>query len=155
MAWIATLGPSRHVLADLYPSRLDIQRMDLEAIPFEEASFDFVIANHVLEHVVRLDRATSEIARVLVPGGHAILQAPWCQGIDKTIEDHGVRSEEARLQLYGQADHVRLFGRDIYERIAASGLQALPITHAAALGDVDPDKFGVNPQEDLMLFLRS
>lgn len=154
MAWIATLGPSLHVLADLYPSREEIRRMDLESIPFEDASFDFVIANHVLEHVDRLDRATAEIARVLVPGGHAILQAPWCRGLYETLQDPAVQSAEARLQLYGQADHVRLFGRDVYERIAATGLEARPVSHETALPDVDPDTYGVNPQEDLMLFVR-
>jgi SAM-dependent methyltransferase len=154
MAWIATLGPSRHVLADLFPSRPDIQRVDLEAIPFEEASFDFVIANHVLEHVSDLDRATSEIARVLVPGGIAILQAPWCSGLGSTLQDPSVQSEDARLHLYGQADHVRLFGRDVYARIGATGLQAMPLSHADVLADVDPDRYGVNPQEDLMRFVR-
>lgn len=152
--WIATFSPSRHVLADLHPSDSRIQRMDLEDIPFEDASFDFVIANHVLEHVDRLDRATGEIARVLVQGGRAILQAPWCKGLQNTLQDPAVQSPEARLQLYGQADHVRLFGRDVYERIAVGGLKAEPIAHAAVLGDVDPDMYGVNPQEDLMLFVR-
>ena len=42
---------------------------DAQAIPFAGASFDGVIANHMLYHVPDLDRALSEIRRVLRPGG--------------------------------------------------------------------------------------
>ncbi|UGB38983.1 class I SAM-dependent methyltransferase [Frateuria soli] len=155
MAWIATMQPALHVLADLYPARQGIQRINLEAIPFKNGTFDVVIANHVLEHVGDLDSATSEIARVLAPGGIAILQTPWCRGLAATLDDPGVQSSDARLQLYGQEDHVRLFGRDVYARIGKSGLNALPMSHAAVLSGIDPDLYGVNPEEDLMLFARA
>lgn len=155
MAWIATMQPALHVLADLCPTRPEIQRVNLEAIPFGGGAFDVVIANHVLEHVGDLGRATGEIARVLAPGGIAILQTPWCRGLSATLDDPGVRSPEARLQLYGQEDHVRLFGRDIYTRIGTGGLDARPMSHATVLQDVDPDVYGVNPEEDLMLFTRA
>jgi SAM-dependent methyltransferase len=155
MAWIATMRPALHVLADLYPARPEIQRIDLEAIPFGDGAFDAVIANHVLEHVGDLDRATSEIARVLAPGGIAILQTPWCRVLAATLDDPCVRSPEARLHLYGQEDHVRLFGRDVYTRIGRGGLDARPMSHAAVLSDIDPDLYGVNPEEDLMLFARA
>lgn len=153
--WIAKMQPVKHVLADLHPVQAAIERMNLEAIPFDTKSFDIVIANHVLEHVDDLDRATSEIARVLAPGGIAILQTPWCRGLASTLEDSTVQSPEARLALYGQQDHVRLFGRDIHARIAMGGLQAKPMSHATLLADIDPDVYGVNPEEDLMLFLRA
>lgn len=153
VSWIGSLGPSLHVLADLYPSKPEIRRIDLEAVPFEDGSFDFVIANHVLEHVAHLNRATQEIARILAPGARAILQTPWCMGLDSTLEDAAVQSESARLHLYGQEDHVRLFGKDVYKRIAAGGLTAAPIPHDRYLVGFDPDMYGVNPREDLMLFL--
>lgn len=155
MQWIATMQAARHVLADLHPSQPGIERMNLELIPCDAASFDVVIANHVLEHVDNLERATSEIARVLVPGGIAILQTPWCRELALTIDDPGVRAPAARLALYGQEDHVRLFGRDIYARIAKHGLTAQPVSHTALLADIDPKVHGVNPEEDLMLFVRT
>lgn len=155
MTWIATMQPASHVLADLYPARPEIHRINLEAIPFEDGAFDIVIANHVLEHVGNLDRATSEIARVLASDGIAVLQTPWCRGLAVTLDDPGVLSPEARLQLYGQEDHVRLFGRDVYTRIGTGGLDARPLSHATTLRDIDPDLYGVNPEEDLMLFARA
>jgi len=44
--------------------------VDAQTIPFEDASFDVVIANHMLYHVPKLDKAISEVRRVLKPGGH-------------------------------------------------------------------------------------
>ncbi|MGN6237627.1 class I SAM-dependent methyltransferase [Dyella sp.] len=154
MAWIATMQPALHVLADLYPARPEVWRINLEEIPFSDGAFDVVIANHVLEHVSNLDHATGEIVRVLAPGGIAVLQTPWCLGLAATLDDPGVQSPEARVQLYGQEDHVRLFGRDVYARIGRSGLEALPMPHEVVLRDIDPDLYGVNPEEDLMLFTR-
>lgn len=42
---------------------------DAHALPFPSASFDFVMANHMLYHVPDINRALSEIRRVLRPGG--------------------------------------------------------------------------------------
>ncbi len=45
------------------------QQFDVQAIPFRDKSFDVVIANHMLYHVPNLDKALSEIRRVLAPKG--------------------------------------------------------------------------------------
>ena len=42
---------------------------DAQAIPFADNSFDLVIANHMLYHVLDLDKGVTEIRRVLRPGG--------------------------------------------------------------------------------------
>jgi SAM-dependent methyltransferase len=125
------------------------------AMPFDDDTFDCVIANHVLEHVGDVDRALGEICRVLRPGGHAILQTPYGSKLHRTWEDAGIDTPAARLQAYGQEDHVRLFGRDIFERIAAAGFDALVRQHNELLDDVDPDREGVNPREPFFLFRRT
>jgi SAM-dependent methyltransferase len=150
--WIVDAMPARYVAADLYPSSPGIERIAMEQIPFEDGAFDIVIANHVFEHVGDVTQAAREVARVLAPDGLAILQTPWCRGIESSIEDPLVTSPEARLQLYGQEDHVRLFGRDVFERIGGDSLAAESISHADVMPDVDPDMAGVNPAESLMLF---
>jgi ubiquinone/menaquinone biosynthesis C-methylase UbiE len=43
---------------------------DAQALPFADASFDAVIANHMLYHVPSLPQALGEIRRVLKPSGH-------------------------------------------------------------------------------------
>ena len=54
---------------------IDVVQADVDAdgLPFAEASFDVVHANQVIEHVRRTDRFMSEIRRVLVPGGVAVV----------------------------------------------------------------------------------
>lgn len=50
-------------------SAVEFRRVDIQSIPFEDASFDMVIANMMLYHVPDLDRGLSEVRRVLKPGG--------------------------------------------------------------------------------------
>ena len=45
-------------------------------LPFRENSFDVVMASDVLEHIEQDREAVSEIARVLRPGGAAIISVP-------------------------------------------------------------------------------
>jgi SAM-dependent methyltransferase len=48
-------------------------------LPFDDASFDRVLAIHVLEHLTDLPRALDEVARVLNPGGQFVVVIP-CEG---------------------------------------------------------------------------
>jgi len=51
------------------PSQFRFLRADVESLPFEDAEFDAVVANHMLYHTGSVDGAVAEIRRVLVPGG--------------------------------------------------------------------------------------
>ncbi|MDQ2884546.1 MAG: methyltransferase domain-containing protein [Chloroflexota bacterium] len=62
------LQEARNNLADS-ASRFSFQVVDAQSIPHEDASFDVVIANHMLYHVPDRPRAFSEIRRVLQPRG--------------------------------------------------------------------------------------
>jgi len=48
---------------------LDVRRMDAQKLDFPNATFDAVTSDQVWEHVADVERATSEIGRVLKPGG--------------------------------------------------------------------------------------
>jgi SAM-dependent methyltransferase len=151
-SFIEKAAPARYVLADLFPTRPGIERVDLLAISHAAGTFDFVIANHVLEHVADDLRALSEVRRVLKVGGHAILQTPYSNLLESTFSDPGVRSDESRLQIYGQEDHVRLYGRDIFARFASAGFVNKVAPHAQALPAIDSIRYGVNPREPFFLF---
>jgi len=152
--FIAEAGPAQHIRCDLYPSSPDIACVDMLNIPYKEGSFDLVIANHVLEHVTDDLRALSEIGRVLDPGGLAILQTPYSARLLRTWSDAGIDTAEARFQAYGQEDHLRLYGRDVFTRFASTGLVANVGTHEQLLPDQDPRRLGVNVREPFMLFQR-
>lgn len=148
-------GLARHVQADLYPAAPGIEKIDMLAIPYADQTFDFVLANHVLEHVADDAGALAELRRVLKPGGRAILQTPYSDVLEHTLSDAGVTTEESRVQLYGQKDHVRLYGRDIFTRFASVGFVARVTWHNQALPDLDPVRFGVNRHEPFFLFERT
>jgi SAM-dependent methyltransferase len=149
---IIALKPKRYIKADLYPTASDIQTVNLLAMPFENATFDVLIANHVLEHVENDRLALAEIIRVLKPNGWAILQTPYASHLEKTWEDAGVQTDQQRLLAYGQEDHVRLYGQDIFERITTTGLVSQIQYHAKQLGHISSHKYGINSDEPFMLF---
>lgn len=148
-------APRKYVQADLFPMRPDVIKIDITKMPYESAHFDLVIANHVLEHVADDAAALNEIFRVLRNGGHAILQTPYASRLSTTIEVEQVRSPDARLALYGQEDHVRLYGTDLMSRIERHGFIPHLRTHNEVLSDIDPAFHGVNPNELFMHFVKS
>lgn len=95
--------------------------MDIHHMPFQDDSFDVVLCNHVLEHVNDDRLALREIYRVLRPGGWAILQSPVDPTRETTFEDPSITSLREREKNFGQADHVRLYGRDYALRIREAG----------------------------------
>lgn len=144
--------PQGYIKCDLFPQAEDVQRVNMLEIPFEEGGFDLVIANHVLEHVSDDLQGLSEIFRVLKPGGLAILQTPYSPVLHQTWSDSGIATDAARLQAFGQEDHVRLFGLDIFERFARCGLVSCVATHDELLANQDPVRLGLNKSEPFFLF---
>jgi SAM-dependent methyltransferase len=113
-----------YITADI-ESPLAKVKMDIHQIPFKENHFDVVLCNHVLEHVKDDIKAMSEIKRVLKPGGWAILQVPFFSPVpDVTFEDNSITDAREREKIFGQDDHVRMFGRDYSKRIQRAGLMA-------------------------------
>lgn len=147
--------PKHYVKADLYPSAPDIQAIDLLNISFPDTSFDFVIANHVMEHVDNDSQALQEISRVLKPNGWAILQTPYSSSLQKTWEDEGINTPQQRLIAYGQEDHVRLYGQDIYQRFSNFGLKPNIQYHHELLTQYPANRYGVNEREPFMLFQKA
>lgn len=147
--------PQEYTRADLYPTSKDIQKIDIQNLPFDSGSFDFVIANHVLEHVENDKTALNEICRVLMPGGNAILQTPFSNNLQKKLEDPGISSELARLHAYGQEDHRRLYGNNWVKNFEIPGLISNVQAHADVLSDIDPFINGVNAAEPFMWFRRN
>ena len=62
---------------------------DGRKLPFEDASFDAVICNQVLEHVFEPDAFVSEIARVLRSGGRLLLTVPFVWDEHEQPRDYG------------------------------------------------------------------
>ena len=119
-AKLRRLPRCHYVTADLDPSRASIG-LDAQAMPFHDASFDCVLCSHVLEHIPDDRRAMKEMLRILRPGGWAVLQVPLDCRRAETLEDKSVATPEARECVFGQHDHVRVYGRDYARRLADAG----------------------------------
>jgi ubiquinone/menaquinone biosynthesis C-methylase UbiE len=50
--------------------QFSFRHIDIQNIPFDDETFDAVIANHMLYHVPDLPKAVSEVKRVLKTGGN-------------------------------------------------------------------------------------
>jgi SAM-dependent methyltransferase len=111
---IAALPNVEYLSADLDSDRAMVN-FDLTDIPYPEGSFDAIFASHVLEHIPADGRAMSEMCRVLSPGGWAVLLVPMFG--PNTREDFTIVDPAERERLFGQHDHVRMYGHDgEYER---------------------------------------
>jgi hypothetical protein len=109
-----------------------VLNQNLERLTFDDDAFDLVLTSDVLEHVADLDRALSEIRRVLKPGGYHVFTVPADRAIEHTVE-------RARL-VDGQLTHLkppvfhgdtirndgilafRDFGRDTPARVSSPGI---------------------------------
>jgi len=89
---------------------------------FLRVFFD-LCCNHVLEHVNDDETAMAELFRVLKPGGLAVLQIPLALNLEKTLEDPAAVEKKDRKRLFGQKDHVRLYGLDYFDKLADAGFR--------------------------------
>jgi SAM-dependent methyltransferase len=118
---LSAIDGVRYVSGDL-TAEFGPERIDVTDLQFADASFDLVVCNHVLEHVPDDRRAMREIARVLRPGGAAILLVPDVAA-GATDEDPLVTDPGERKRRFGQADHVRRYGWDYVDRLRETGLR--------------------------------
>ena len=148
-------GPSRYVTGDLYPKHPSVEKIDLEAIPYPDATFDVVICNHMLEHVDHLAVALSEVRRLLRSGGRFICQTPFARRLSATLEDPLLQSEDDRIFFYAQHNHLRLFGINIEQVIRQAGFVGSLRPHDELLPGIDPEELGVNEWEPFFDFIRN
>lgn len=104
-----------------YHGNSKILKVDITKIPYSNETFDFVLCNHVLEHVPDDILAMSELYRIMKQGGNGILQVPIDYSRAVTFEDDSVVLPEDREKVFGQDDHVRIYGSDYIKRLRNTG----------------------------------
>ena len=128
-------------------------KIDITEIPFESKSYDAIICIHVLEHIEEDRKAIRELFRVLKPGGWALISVP----IDfrqKTYEDTSIVSPEVRKQLFGEEQHVRVYGYDFIDRLKEAGFD-VQLDRAADLPLDDREKYGLLDNENVWYCTKS
>ena len=72
-------------------------------LPFDAAAFDTLILSDVLEHVAEPAGLWREMARVIAPGGHALINVPFLYGIHEAPHDYARYTEHALRRHAQQA----------------------------------------------------
>lgn len=142
---------------DYLPVDLDsphaMRQMDITAMDIPDNSFDAIYCSHVLEHVPDDRKAMSEMFRVLRPGGWAVLQVPISESA--THEDPSITDPRERLRLFGQCDHVRVYGLDITERLREVGFDVRTTQGSDIASEGDRERFGIASKSPLFLCVKN
>ena len=120
---------------------------DICNLPFKTNSFDFILCNHVLEHINDDKKAMKELYRVLNKNGTAILQVPINQKSSKTFEDSSIVDKKERIEKFGQYDHIRLYGLDYFKKLESFGFKVDPLKYSKEFTESEIIKYGLIKDE--------
>lgn len=147
---ILKAGFDNYVCGDLFTEGYEyashVQNMNVLDLPFDQGTYDLLICNHVLEHIPNDVDAMNEIRRVLKTGGKAILQVPLSHNTKETFEDLSITSPEDRERVFGQFDHLRIYGQDYSEKLENLGFKVDRINITS-----DFPQYGLDEREDVFV----
>lgn len=129
-----------YTTTDLESPLADV-KADICNLPFKSESYDIILCNHVLEHIPDDTKAMRELYRVLKPDGMAILQIPQDLSREKTFEDNSITDKKERAKIFGQYDHVRVYGRDYFDKLKTIGFKVDEVDYTAKLSKEEVEKY--------------
>lgn len=129
-----------YVTTDLNSPLADV-KADICNLPFEDQTFDVILCNHVLEHIPEDTKAMQELYRVLKVGGMGIFQIPQDLSREKTFEDNSITDKKERQKIFGQYDHVRIYGCDYFDKLRSIGFKVDEVDYTKTLSEAEIDKF--------------
>lgn len=110
-------------------------------IQFKDGYFDYIVINHVLEHIKEESTAINELIRVLKPTGKLIMSFPVCLN-QPTNEKLEYNTPELRFQHYGYEDHYRLYGMDFKNHFEKYGLEIQTFTPNEICSEQEIERYG-------------
>ncbi len=113
-----------YTTTDLNSPLADV-KADICNLPFKDNEFDVILCNHVLEHIPDDTQAMKELYRVLKKGGMGIFQIPQDLSREKTFEDNSITDKKERAKIFGQYDHVRIYGKDYFDKLRNIGFTVI------------------------------
>lgn len=129
-----------YTTTDLNSPLADV-KADICNLPFEDNSYDTILCNHVLEHIPNDTKAMQELYRILKPSGMAILQIPQDLNRETTYEDDTILDKKERAKIFGQYDHVRVYGRDYFNKLRSIGFKVDEADYTSKLNESDIKKY--------------
>ena len=129
-----------YTTTDLNSPLADV-KADICHLPFDEDTFDVILCNHVLEHIPDDTKAMQELYRVMKPGGWGIFQIPQDLKREQTFEDNTITDRKERARIFGQYDHVRIYGRDYFDKLRSVGFKVEEVDYTNTLPKEDVEKY--------------
>tara|TARA_R100001369_G_scaffold31211_6_gene55422 strand:- start:15062 stop:15757 length:696 start_codon:yes stop_codon:yes gene_type:complete len=129
-----------YTTTDLLSPIADV-KADICDLPFEDNSYDVILCNHVLEHITNDTKAMQELYRVMKPRGYGVFQIPQDLNRAETFEDDTITDRTERAKIFGQYDHVRVYGRDYFDKLRAIGFKVEEVDYTAQFSNEAVDKY--------------
>jgi SAM-dependent methyltransferase len=135
-----------YTTTDLFSPLADV-KADICNLPFEDNSYDLILCNHVLEHIPDDTKAMQELYRVIKPGGMGIFQIPQDLKRAVTFEDNDITDQKERAAIFGQYDHVRVYGRDYFNKLRSIGFTVVEEDYTKKIAPEFVEKYCLAPGE--------
>ncbi|MCC1483250.1 class I SAM-dependent methyltransferase [Winogradskyella immobilis] len=129
-----------YITTDLNSPLADV-KADICDLPFKDNEFDIILCNHVLEHIPDDTKAMQELFRVLKSGGMGIFQIPQDLSRETTFEDDSITDKKERARIFGQYDHVRVYGRDYFHKLRSIGFRVEEVDYTSAFSEEETQKY--------------
>lgn len=125
-------------------------KVDIQNLPFRDGLFRSTMCFSVLEHIPDDHKAMRELARVLEPGGVAIIHVPLQYKQHASMRE--TLGKVGRRREYGQENHFRYYGLDIQDDLKRNGFASVEaIKPSDRFSKEEMDKYGLVESSRLML----
>ena len=143
-----------YITTDLESPLADV-KADICNLPFDDNEFDFILCNHVLEHIPDDTKAMQELHRVLKPNGIGVFQIPQDLSRASTFEDNTITDKKERAKIFGQYDHVRIYGRDYFDKLRSIGFKVDEVDYTSTLSEEEITKYCLSKGELIPVVYKS
>ena len=82
-----------------------------------------------------------ELYRVMKKGGWGIFQIPQDLNRESTFEDDSIIDKKERAKIFGQYDHVRVYGRDYFDKLRAVGFKVEEVDYTSKISKEDIKRY--------------
>ena len=82
-----------------------------------------------------------ELYRVLKPSGMGIFQIPQDLSRTTTFEDDSITDQKERAKIFGQYDHVRVYGRDYFDKLRTIGFRVKEVDYTEKIASELVDQY--------------
>ena len=124
-------------------SPLAMIKADICDLPIKDNTYDFILCNHVLEHILDDNKAISELYRVLKKDGVGIFQVPIDMKKEFTFQDDSITDKKERNKIFGQYDHVRVYGKDYFTKLKNAGFKVEEVDYTKNLSKDEICRFSI------------